>query len=59
MSFAYSSPTLVSAVSAVVCYLPKMRIKLNLLDYRHCEPNKLELLGGVDFRMIPAACLLI
>lgn len=34
-----------------------MCAKLNLLDYGHGEPNKLELPVDVDFEMIPAACL--
>lgn len=33
-----------------------MCAKLNLLDYGHGEPNKLELPVDVDFEMIPAAC---
>lgn len=48
---------LIVTVSAVVCHSSQMCAKLNLLDYGHGEPNKLELPVDVDFEMIPAACL--
>lgn len=57
-SFPYSLH-LIFAVSAIVCYLPKICIKLNLLECGHRGPNKLELSVAVDSGMIPAACLLI